>query len=241
MGAGNISHRIIYVTILLLVALIVIVIALNGELGQKDVGTALLALMGTFLGATFAFRLNEDKEREKELALNRAALNRSLFVLSRQYNALHQLHSEMSKYKSPFERAFNMPAFQPPNHEDLSHQFNDLEFLIELHPNLLLLLSVEQERFHQALESLRVRNGFYVNEVQIALSGLSLNGKRVSSDEMAALLGDRLFNGSMSGAETAYMHVAESVNSIKEMHIQLHQCAKKLFPGHKFISYEMPT
>ena len=56
-------------------------------------------MLGTFLGALFAFRLNENKENAKTEKERQAALNRALFVVARQFNATKSL----SKHLAPFQ------------------------------------------------------------------------------------------------------------------------------------------
>jgi hypothetical protein len=234
--------RLLHAVIVIASAAVVAVAAYNGAVAQKDVATSILALLGTFLGATFAFRLNEDKEAVKLHATRREALNRVMFVLTRQHNAIHQLKSNLNRYGSQFERGFNLPAIKPPPYADLIHNFADLEFLLESpDPNLLLQLTVEQERFHQALDSLRIRNEFYVNEVQPALARLSLNGKVITADQAAQLLGERLFGGAMNGAAIAHQHICASSESLPVMHAAMRKLAKAMYPGHKFLNYEMAT
>jgi positive regulator of sigma E activity len=89
-----------YPLIIVLVAIIVATIAYNGHIEQNDIAISLLALLGTFLGATFAFRLNEHKEQQKIAEPKKVALNRALFVLSRQYNAVKCIYKLMENYKS---------------------------------------------------------------------------------------------------------------------------------------------
>jgi hypothetical protein len=126
------------------------------KLELKDIGTGVLAMLGTLLGATLAFRLNEDKELTKEHIARRAALNRALFVLARQKNAAALIARELEPFKTPFERAFNFPAAKVPPYQDLVHRFEELEFLLDTSDvNTAMRLAVEQERFHQMLESLR--------------------------------------------------------------------------------------
>lgn len=214
----------------------------TGAASLKDLVTPLLSLFSTFFGATFAFRLNEEKELRKTHALRREAINRALFVLVRQTNAIHQITQNFEKFPSLFEKAFNLPALKPPPYQDLSQSLSDLEFLVETStPSLLMQVAIEQERFHQALESIRIRNEFYVVEVQPALAALALNGKRVTVEEMAASLGERLFSGAMSGAQSAWEHASLCTQSIPTVHKALFQEAKLLYPEHKFISYEIPT
>lgn len=235
----NVKHLYSIITIIGLI--ICIVLYGKGDLVLKDIGTAVLALFGTFLGATLAFRLNEQKEKNNEEKKQREALNRALFILIRQHNAIIQLKREMDKHSSDLHLAFNMPALSPPSYTDLVQHIADLEFLIESsNPNLLFELTIEQERFHQAIESIRVRNAFYVNEVQLKIAATGINGKIIALEELSSLLGERIFFGAMTGAKNAMSHIMDSNESLPKIMIKLRILAKELFPGHKFLNYEIP-
>jgi hypothetical protein len=234
--------RWIYSLALFVAAIAIIVAVFIGAVEFRDLALPLVSIFGTFFGATFAFRLNEEKEARKLREVRREVLNRALFVLIRQTNAMHQLTRDFEKFPSPFEKAFNFPALTPPPYGDLIHNLSDLEFLLESStPGLLMEIAIEQERFHQALDSLRIRNEFYVGEVQPALDKLALNGKQVTAGEAARLLGERLFGGAMNGAETAWQHISSCNVTIPALHKSLLHQAKVLYPGHKFITYEQAT
>lgn len=142
----------------------------------------------------------------------------------------------MDRFKDGPIRSLNMPAFHPPLYADLVHDFGALEFLLDTeNPNLLVELSVEQEGFHQVLESLRIRKEFYVREVQPLISSKELNGKRISFDELAAALGDRVFGEAMNGAQVVSELFAASSTGIPKVHKSLFLVAKELYPEHKFI------
>lgn len=224
----------------LLVAVLVVVAALHtGELKIKDILTPVLAIFGTFFGATFAFRLNEAKDFRSLSNSRREALNRALFTLARQTNAVHQLSRDFQKYTSRFERAFNMPAMKPPTYADLVFNMAELDFLLEsTNPSILFILSIEEERFHQTISAIQIRNEFYVDEVQKALSAQKINGKATTAAKLEALLGDRLFHGAMNGADMAWQHVTNTNLSLHHAQTELLKLAKEIFPGHKFISYE---
>ena len=169
----------------------------------------------------------------------REAMNRALFVLIRQANATHQLFREFEKYPSHFEKAFNLPALKPPLYQDLIQNLADLDFLLgSPQPGLLMDLAIEQERFHQAIECLKIRNDFYITEVQPAVAKFALNGKTVTLEETASVLGERLFGGAMNGAQIAWDHISANNVTIPAIHKRLFAQAKILFPGHHFITYE---
>ena len=225
-------------------AIVLCAIALIGgafyldKLELKDIGTGLLALLGTLLGATLAFRLNEDRDSKKEAAAQRSALNRALFVLARQKNAVALISREMEPFKTPFDRAFNFPAAKVAPYEDLVHRFEELEFLLNTSDvNVVMRLTVEQERFHQMLETLRIRNEFYVRELQPEIALRKLNGKEVAGATMAELFGERLFGTATNYAVTLWDHVESSKKSIPEMHEELRTVAKRLYPQSKFVGF----
>lgn len=210
---------------------------LCGVLGLKELTLALLPLIGTLFGATFSFRLAESKDAEKRKSEQLNALNRASFILIRQFNALSQLKIEIQNYPSQFELAFNLPALTPPAYADLAHNFETLEFILNSDPDMVLRLTIEQERFQQALESLRVRNDFYVKELQPMIAQKQLSGK-LNLISMHEALGDRLFEGATRGANEAKKHIFDSVNSLASMHADLIAFSKKQYPGHKFLQME---
>lgn len=228
-----------YAFALFATAVTIAIAVFTNTISLKDLITPVLSIFGTFFGATFAFRITEEKELRKLLNSRREALNRASFILIRQANAIHQLYRDFERFPSPFEKAFNLPALKPPSYQDLEHTLSDLDFLLDSsNPSLLMEVAIEQERFHQALESLRARNEFYVEEVQPAIAKLALNGKLVSVEQAAGVLGERLFGGAMNGAEIAWQHISATNTSIPVVHKALLKQAKELFPKQKFITYE---
>jgi hypothetical protein len=219
----------------------VIAIAFHANyLTPKDILSPVLSVFGTFFGATFAFRLNEAKEAKKLSEVRREAINRALFTLIRQANAAHQLVLDLQKYRAAFDIAFNMPAIQPPAYVDLVINFSELDFLLDSSdPSLLLRLTIEQERFQQMISTIRIRNEFYVSEIQQAMSQHRLNGTKTSLDELKQLFGERLFWGAYNGAKEVWQHVTSTALSVPVVHKELHKLAKEIFPGRKFMSYEI--
>lgn len=166
-------------------------------------------------------------------------MNFALFILLRQINAIHQLKKDFEKHQSDVERAFNLPAITPPTYTDLIHNFVELNFLLDSSkPEILMRLSTEQECFHQAIESLRIRNKFYLDEIQPAIANLGINGKDLTKKEMQNMLGERLYKSAINQAQIAWEHIKKTSDSIPKIHKELHNLAKEIFPKQKFINYE---
>lgn len=230
------NAKYLYAFVIIIITIIVLWSLLNGSITTKELSGPLLAVLGTFFGALFAFRLNENKDYLKGRLENKAALSRALFTLARQANAINSIIKLLEPYKTDTQRALNLPAYKPPTYSDLKHNFEDLEFLLETeYINLLMRLTVEQERFHQGFESLRIRSDFYISEVLPQMSLKSLQGKNLTDDELLDALGERIYETSVNYAKNLYFLFYENQKSIKQAHSELFNTAKKLFPKDKFI------
>lgn len=199
------------------------------------------AAIGAFLGAYFAFQLRKHEEKTAKIEKNKSSIDEALLILVRQANALQTIRQSLDKYKKPYERAFLLPAIKPPSYSDLKQNFQNLNFLIE-HGEVqtILILSIEQERFEQAINAIEIRNIFYVQEVQPALSLHNLSKKNISLSELEKILGERLYHGSINGAQVMYQHIEQSSISTIEMIETLRTAAKKIFPDSKFIGFVNP-
>ena len=234
----KINRQIIYVFLVFIGSIVLICCAMYQVVTPHDISNVFFAMFGTFLGALFAFRLNESKDLAKIDKDRKSALNHALFILARQHNALQSFAKHLALHSTDFDRAFNLPAQKPPSYSDLIHDFQELEFLLESSdPDVLMRLAVEQESFHQTIESIRIRNEFYVNELQPALALSNLNFRRVSLNELEARLGVRLISTAISAAKNLYFHVESTEASLAAMRVDLFKVAKIIFPKDLFIKY----
>jgi hypothetical protein len=89
------AKRINEISFIAILAVVLWIFSPHG-LAAKDIGSAILAGISTLIGAFYAFRLSERKEMEGERARRTQALNRALFTLGRQVNAIQYLQDEVS-------------------------------------------------------------------------------------------------------------------------------------------------
>jgi hypothetical protein len=198
----------------------------------------LTVALGGFIGAFSAFWLKSYEDGRKDKQKQKSALNSALFVLVRQMNAIQCIKRDLDKFKTPLDRGLSLPAMKPPDYSNVKQDVECLHFLIENdNASLLMDLMIEQERFEQAINSINIRNDFYVNEVQPALSFHALNGRPLPLSEFEEKLGERLFQGSLNGAEEMYDHIYASDFSLSEKYTALRELAVQLFPGEKFITW----
>ena len=201
---------------------------------------AVIIAIGAFIGSWSAVKLNENKEAADSYRLRKEALNQAIFVIARQMNAMRLIKQDIEKYQEGVQRAFNLPAQKPPKYSDLKQDINSLSFVLETDtPQILLDLTVEQERFDQAIESINVRNDFYVYQVQPAISQQGLTSLRVTRQQLREALGERIFEGAMQGARELSSHVVETDKSLPQMYSRLLDFSKKHFPGEKFVHWKI--
>lgn len=229
----------IYAVIVVVASTALILFAVDGSFERKDLAAGLFALFGTFAGALLAFRLEESRDRAKEVRTQKAAINRALVVLGYQHNEVRTYRDLMLPYKHDIELAFNFPASQPPEHADMRQRFDDLDFLLASStPQILFELIIEQERFDQAMAMIRHRNEFYVNQVQPVFAHFIGNGNLVSSAELKATLGEYLYGGAMQGATSMRSHIEDSNMSLPELQEKLRNVAKEIYKDEKFVRFD---
>ena len=141
----------------------------------------------------------------------------------------------LRKFESEFERAFNCPALRPPDYANIALDFGALAFILEKNPSFLLKLSLEEEGFKQALQSLSTRNDFYISEIQPAIDKLGLNRKSMTMSELEAALGERLTQTAFNSARVVYQLVEEADEGLPKLHADLFGIAKELFPDAQFV------
>lgn len=203
-------------------------------------GTALIALLATFFGALFAFRLNERKDESKEQARRILALNRAILVLGAQHNEIRTILRDVDAYPELILRALQMNAAMPVQSLRLEQRLDDLLFLLESSdPNMLFELHLEQIRFDQALETVRLRAKFTADVLHPEMAQHQLRGKLVTEEMLRSILGELVFESAVNMTATMTYHVRGSNESLPTMQKKLRAMAKDLFPEQKFITFDL--
>jgi hypothetical protein len=231
------SPLVTYGGIVTIAAIAVVLLVNDGSFEKKDLAAGLFALFGTFIGALLAFRLEQGKEQTRDERARKAALNRALLVLGVHHNEIRTYRDLLLPFKHPFELAFNLDALQPAD-VGMHQKFDELDFLLQSStPNVLFELIIEQARFDQAMEAVKLRNEFFVRKIQPTMAALGLTGRMVSVQELEAKLGDYLFGGAMQGAGMVREQIDASNESVPAMAKKLRAVAKELFPDERFVEF----
>lgn len=232
-----------YVVIAIALCTAVVVGAAFGHIDGKDVVGWAFPLIGTFLGAFLAFRFQEVKDRRAEMKGQIESVNKTLLTLASQYNHLFNYNSNvLIQHKHPMARISNFQATGLGDRFDARIVTEDLVFLAYRgEANLLMELSVEQGRFDSAREVVALRCELMIKEIFPLVEKHGLLGQMITSEQLEAAFGERLFGTLVTATEQVYAHVPSTVESLLQASNKLHAAAKRLFPGMQFIKVAPPV
>jgi hypothetical protein len=207
----------------------------------QNIVTICGAAFGAFFGAYCAFKLRQHEENQNKKNKRKTAIDLCLFTMARQHNAISLIKILYDKYPSEFLRAFQMPAMKPPEYKDLKVNLDELIFLSNQdNIEFLFHLSIEQERFHQAIHAVTLRNEYSLDQLQPAVAKYQIGGASISKQDLRTLLGTQIFHTSINLANTAYDHLCATQSSILKMQHQLHNIAKSIYPEEAFMKISDP-
>lgn len=213
---------------------------ITNNLTLGSFGSAFLALLATFFGALFAFRLNERKDESKERSRRISAINRAILVLGAQHNEVRAIVHEVNKHPQLIPRALQMNAALPVKSLRLEQKLDELMFLFESSdPNILFELHIEQIRFDQALETVRLRAKFTGDILQPEMAKHQLKGKYVTEQMLREMLGELVFESAVNMTHTMTHHIQGSNESLPVLQSKLRALAKELFPDEKFVKFDL--
>lgn len=202
---------------------------------------ALTTLLAAFLGAWFAFRLQNNKEENKKHQENIEAANRALFMLSRVINELENIKKQViDPVRDQPDRFLAMPPFLIRNYDAVRFDTKSLIFLLKSNsPNLLGELITEENRFHQAINSLSNRSELHRHEVQPLLEEAEVRiGCEYRIADIKKALGERIFTQITMATDDLIEHVDETLSTSEDLMKKFAVVMKEIYPKSKFITIE---
>lgn len=211
------AKRINEISFIAILAVVLWIFSPHG-LAAKDIGSAILAGISTLIGAFYAFRLSERKEMEGERARRTQALNRALFTLGRQVNAIQYLQDEVSSYDTDAKRLFGCKAAMPPDYSDVRVDFESLSFLLDSHdPDLLLRLSVEQDGFHQVMRAISLRAQYFIDQFQPAIMASGIAPGSFTLNDAREKIGPLIFDSALNYTTSMFTALDEALPRLQKI------------------------
>jgi hypothetical protein len=203
---------------------------------------AVATLLAAFLGAWFAYRLRDKANIRKEHASNISAANQALFTVFQQVNSLKLIQWQM------IDPVRNHPmkfiAMQPILHEtyeELKFDFPSLVFLLNTkHKQIVMNLFIEQQRFREAINSIRYRSSLHINQIQPILERAGIQeGADYTIEVLARVLGQRLYRILQRTTDQVIFHVDRTVCSLYDVKEKMIKAFKELYPESDFLNFEL--
>lgn len=209
----------------------------------QEISSPLTTLLAAFLGAWFAFMLQNRREKKNEINKNLAALNKVQINLVQQLNALTIFNKDfIQPYKSHPVNWVAIPAAPPRNYTHLKIEAGSLSFLIEQNSSALIskILIVEEE-FQEVMNLINLRSEVHVGRLQPKLEEIGFKeGKSFdkSLEEVENFLGDRLVGEMKRLTNGLISSIEDAITSHEEVIKEIKATGTKVFPKKRVLSFQ---
>lgn len=205
--------------------------------------TPAVTLVAAFLGAWFAFMLQNLKDKNKEKDQNSQALNRVQINLVQQLNNLAIFNKDflLPNTAHPI-RWFAVPAAPYRNYKNLRIDAGTLAFLVESgHAQLIMEILVAEEMFHETMNVINLRSEVHVDRLQPKLEEIGFEEGRPYNKppmEFERLLGARLVGELKRFTENLYSSTETAIKTHEDLIKRIKEVGKELFPDKRTLSFE---
>ena len=228
--------------VFLVVFMVILSFFVPKGISAKDIGTLVLTGISTLIGALYAFRLTERKEKNEQRDKQVHALKKAIFILGRQLNAVQSIRDEIAPYSTPEKRLFGCRAAMPPDYSDLRVDFKSLSFLLDsANPDLLFRLSVEQDGFDVTMRAISLRAQFYVDQFQPAWVSSGIIPGRITQEDARIKLGELVFDSAVHYTESMFEVLDKSALGLQGILDEFREFSICLYPGEKFLRFRLKS
>ena len=205
---------------------------------------SLAVLLAAFYGASFAYELQKEKEKEDIKRRNIVNGNSAIFTLMRMTNKLVIFQRQIiDPIRNNPARFLAMQPTATLEKDDIKLDMEKLYFLLETDDrDLLGEIMIEEERYRNAIDAINGRSRLHLLEAQPQLEKAGFQpGGEYTFAQMEAMLGPRLYATIKSATDQTITHIDNAVVSIKATSDKLTTSLKRLFPNEKIISFTIPS
>lgn len=199
----------------------------------------LLALLGTFVGAVLAFKMERRDRRIEEINRRVAQGNIALFTLYSMFEVVCQFKKDVVDVApNNSGRWLNMNS--TPRQQDFKFGFdiNTLSFLfVKGEKQILPDLMLEERRFYALMILINQRAELMRDRIwpRLSAAGIAMSTQQYLQDEIEAIIGPGLLKEAQVLADSLITHTAENVQSLQAAFWKLREMLKEMFPEARFI------
>ena len=161
---------------------------------EKEILSAIATLLAAFMGAWFAFKLEEDHRKDERDKKNISACCKANFVLSEQLKMLGKFQKEeIESIEDKTDIWLYMVPLPHMDHETLKFNIDDLQFILDTtHKDILSQLLSQDELFNKTISMINMRSQLlreklppeFISNMKINKEQGKLEGKKIESLEL---------------------------------------------------------
>lgn len=209
---------------------------------MADIINPLTTLVAAFAGSWSAFKWHEWHERKKIVENNIHAANKALYTLSNMWGVLYNYKiAIIDPYREKEDAWLNLPAGYNEYNGAAGFNLDDLAFLLGTeHANAVRNLLIEEQRFSQIMQNIRMRSNLVINHVFEKLSRARISvGQPQTEEEMEEVLGTGVVVQLRHITKAIIKDVDKSLTTVMAVHDELRDTMKAIYPGRKFIQIQL--
>ena len=200
----------------------------------KEMLLAIPTLLAAFVGAWFAFKLEENRRKVEQQKKNISACNKAIYILSKQYGILLELQIKIIEpVRDSPEQWREMEPVPPMDYKDIKLNIEELLFFQDTpHKDVLYRLLEAEKKFHGTIDTFNKRSQFFLEEVQPRL--LDKTAIACSNKDDYKQLMDKI----VDLTDIAILFVDDAVGFIEKLQDNLTKAIKDIYPESNPISFE---
>lgn len=207
---------------------------------EKEILSAIATLLAAFMGAWFAFKLEEDHRKEEQDKKNISACCKAIFILSEQFKMLDKFQKEEIKpIKGKSDIWLEMEPLAHMDHKTLKFNIENLQFILDTtHKDILSQLLSQDELFHKTISMINMRSQLLLEKLPPEfIQNMKINIKQgtLESLEPGKLENKRRLENLTN---KIIQHVNEAIASTKKFHKIFIKAVKDIYPESNPISFE---
>lgn len=200
----------------------------------------LATLLASFLGAWFAFRLQDLARLSETRAAQVEAANSVIFSVAQMLNSLKIFQLDyIEPHRNDPGISYSMLPLYGPAELNIKMNYSSLGYLLDPeHGQIVMELFIQQQRYDEAIRLINYRSELHLNSVQPILEKSGFTpGKEYSIEEFRAALGVLIAAKIEQATAHVVQQVDNTISTLEETKNGLRSILKSMYPDYNFIDF----
>lgn len=218
----------------------------NSNLGLdgSDLTGAIATLIAAYVGAKFAFKLNEKKKEEEFEINNKKSIHKfmmKLFLITNDLLQIEKYYLLTAEKYHPKERHLFLLSPGELLNNKYSFDLNDIDFIMQpKNIDLLTKTVITIDSYRNSIDVINKRTMLH-DEAQIIFNKSGLQqGQLCKAVELEKLIGPLLNENLKIATDASIEFTKKTINDLFEVKNDFLKTVKEIYPSENFIDYKRP-